>query len=82
VRGTHKPNGPRDGWAEFRRRFPAQRGFIRVTPVAYSSDSLDALVYYEFYCGSLCGGGVVVSLTRREPAKRWKPRVTLFIWES
>src|SRR5947209_2618392 len=47
--------GVAGGWAEFRRRYPNQHGYLNVSPVALTADSLDALVYYDLHCGGRCG---------------------------
>lgn len=73
--------GPRAGWEEFRRRFPSARLYFALTPVAFSADSAQALVYYDYHCGSLCGGGNAVWLTR-EPVGEWVVRKTVMFWVS
>lgn len=69
------------GWVEFYRRYPRQRRYLRFSPVAFSSDSLDAMVYYEYYCGGLCGGGNAVWLTRRDD-HTWRVRKVVGLWVS
>ena len=69
------------GWEEFHRRYPNQRSYLRFSPVAFSADSLDALVYYESHCGGRCGRGEAVWLTRRESA-RWRVRKNVGFWVS
>jgi hypothetical protein len=69
----------RDGWDEFYRRYPRQRSYLRFTPVAFSADTLDALVYYEQYCGSLCGEGTAVWL-RRQSTGRWRVQKSVNFW--
>jgi len=61
------------GWNEFHRRYPRQPGYLTVSPVALSADTLDALAYYEFRCGGLCGQVQFVWITRRG-TKRWHVR--------
>lgn len=69
------------GWAEFYRRYPRQRNYLRFSPVAFTTDSLDALVYYEYRCGGRCGGGNAVWLTRRD-GTRWRVRKVFNFWIS
>ena len=71
----------RGGWQEFHRRYPNQRGYLRFSPVAFSADTLDALVYYESHCGGLCGRGEAVWLTRRASA-HWRVRKVVGCWVS
>jgi hypothetical protein len=74
-------SGTGEGWTEFYRRYPRQRKSLRLTPVVFTSDSLDALVYYEYYCGSLCAGGDAVWL-KRDKTQRWKIRKVVGFWVS
>ena len=73
--------GVGDGWKEFNRRYPRQRTYYQFSPVAFSTDSLDALVYYEYRCGGRCGGGNAVWLTRRDNV-RWQVRKIVTFWIS
>lgn len=74
-------SGPGGGWAEFSRRYPRQRQYLRLTPIVFSADSLDALTYYEYHCGPLCGGGDAVWL-KRDAAGRWSVRKVVWFWIS
>jgi hypothetical protein len=73
--------GAGSGWVEFSRRYPRQRQYLSLTPVVFTSDSLDALVYYEYGCGPLCGGGDAVWL-KRDKAHRWTIRKIIGFWIS
>ena len=73
--------GRRDAWDEFYRRYPRQREYLRFTPVAFSADSLDALVYYEYHCGLECGGGDAVWLSRRGGGG-WRVQKVIGFWVS
>ena len=74
-------HGVTGGWNEFRKRYPGQHGFLRVSPVALSADSLDALVYYELRCGGLCGTGEALWISRRG-TNRWHVRKRFHFWSS
>jgi hypothetical protein len=74
-------SGP-NGWTEFHRRYPKQRGYLGLSPVAFSADSLDALVYYEYHCGGLCGRGDAVWLNRSAATDRWRLRKRVMFWIS
>jgi hypothetical protein len=67
------------------RRLAAERlggtGILAVTPIAFTDDSAQALVYYEVWCGSLCGGGYEVWLVRG-PDGRWVQRQEMTHWVS
>ena len=68
------------GWREFERRFPGVRAFYQFSPVVFNADSSEALIYYHYHCGGLCGGGSLV-LVRREGAT-WRVRQILQFWIS
>lgn len=62
--------GPgRDYWREFGRRFPDAAGVARVSPIAYSTDGTEAMVYVAFGGGVLNAHGDAVVL--RLVAGRW-----------
>jgi len=69
-------------WTEFHRRYPHQFGYVALSPVVFSSDSLDALVYYDEYCGDFCGVGEAVWLSRRATPGAWKVQKVIRFWVS
>jgi hypothetical protein len=73
-------SGPR-GWDEFYRRYPRQRLWIALSPVVFSQDSTQALLYREYHCGGLCGRGDLMWLERRADSK-WHVRKRLTYWIS
>ncbi|MFL5574708.1 MAG: hypothetical protein ACJ79S_01860, partial [Gemmatimonadaceae bacterium] len=54
---------------------------LAVTPIAFSDDSAQALVYYEVWCGDLCGGGYELWFVRGA-AGRWRLRQETTHWVS
>lgn len=74
-------DGPSAGWSTFARTYPRARGYSTFSRIAYGVDSTDALVYYEYHCGPLCGVGQAVYLTRRAD-QRWRVREVLQFWVS
>lgn len=68
------------GWAAFHRRFPRARVRLSVSPVAFSVDGAEAVVYYEYDCGGLCGGGDLAWLARS--ATGWAVRKIVPFWIS
>lgn len=74
-------NGAGRGWQEFTRRYPRQRQYLQLSPIVFDADSLNALVYYEYHCGPLCGGGDAVWLTRGLSHK-WNVRKVIGFWVS
>lgn len=57
-------------------------GAHRFTPVAFNADSTSAYLYYEFFCGSLCGGGQGLWLTRSHADRGWRVRYVAPYWIS
>lgn len=74
-------NGPGEGWQRFHESYPSQRQFIGLSSVAFSRDGESALVYYEYHCGGLCGGGNAVWLMHM-PGGPWQIRKVLMFWVS
>ena len=68
-------------WTEFYRRYPRQRVWIRLSPVVFNQDSTQAVLYREYYCGSLCGSGDLMWLDRRNDST-WHVRKSLNHWVS
>jgi hypothetical protein len=57
-------------WAAFKRQYKSE-GWVSYSDVLVTSDSLDALVYTEAHCGSLCGEAGYIWLHRTAPAAPW-----------
>lgn len=74
--------GPMDGWAEFYRRYPKQRAWYAFSPIAFSADSSQAYVYYEYHCGGLCGGGTGLWFIRARGDSIWSLRLRAPYWIS
>ena len=72
---------PDEGWNEFVRRFPAQRRYFGFSPVAFSKDGINALVYMAYYCGALCASGDAYWLSRAGDG-RWRLRQRIQAWAS
>ncbi|HEY1306667.1 MAG TPA: hypothetical protein VGF24_24100 [Vicinamibacterales bacterium] len=51
------------------------------TPVFFTADGRRAVVYFEHYCGNLCGEGTPVWLTRTT-AGAWQIGGGLMVWNS
>lgn len=65
------------GWAELDRRYPRQRNILGFSPVAFSADSTEAMVYYTYSCGPECGGREVIWLSVVGVAETWQVRAKL-----
>lgn len=71
-----------EGWAEFYRRYPRQRGWFRFSPVAFSAVGESALVYFEFLCGWLCAEGTVAWIDQPVRGGPWVVRKLITLWVS
>ena len=70
-----------DDWEAFKRRYEAD-GWISFSDVLVTSDDLDALVYIEARCGSLCGHGTYIWLHRTGSAGQWSIAKSIVAWVS
>ena len=69
------------GWDEFFRRYPQAKGYSSWSRISYGNDGRQALLYYEYHCGGLCGRGDLVLLARDDDDK-WHVRQVLNFWIS
>ena len=73
--------GPgRDYWREFSSRFPDAAGVVRASPVAYSTDGMEAMVYVAFAGGILDAHGDAMVL--RSVSGRWYVVDHVTTWSS
>jgi hypothetical protein len=56
--------------------------YFRVSPVAFSADSVDAVVAFDRICSPRCGSGAVAWLSRRGGDRRWHVQGTAMTWIS
>lgn len=71
-RAINGPPGERPGAAQ------GVRGVWRVSPIAYSADSKDAMFYYRVVCGLRCGEEAIV-WARKDAKGRWDIRHTAIL---
>ena len=71
--GTRVLHEPRETSPEAGNTLPLP--FLTFSPIALSSDAREALLYFEYHCGVLCGYGDVAWLSRSEDGQ-WRPRAT------
>jgi hypothetical protein len=63
------------------RTHPSPRFIYSFSPVAYTKDGLNAVVYYGYTCGyGLCGAGNVLWLTRRATDTEWRVQRQIYGW--
>ena len=70
FRTAPRGNSPDSRWIPFRERFNATSYQAFSRPIV-TDDGLDALVYYQHACGSLCGESGYVWLHRSSTADAW-----------
>ena len=57
-------------WKEFYEKYPASGGFISFSRVGFNREMNEALVYFEHWCGRVCGSGFYLVLKKDEVG--WK----------
>ena len=63
--------------------FPAATtAIVRLSRALVTPDQLDAIVYGEWFCGSLCGEGSYVWLHRASASAEWRERKRIVRWVS
>jgi len=53
------------GWKKFRNSHPDMQGYIGLLPVGLSADRNLAIVFLDRYCGTKCGAGGIVTLSKK-----------------
>lgn len=66
-------------WRSFDQKFPGSSGIINVSSVGFNRNRTQALIDTSWKCGSACGGGKMVLLTKNNG--QWKVTSTLKVWE-
>jgi hypothetical protein len=61
------------GWRTFKERYPRNTKVVYFSPVAFSTDSSEALVYLRYHCGPLCGELILVWL-KRDDTGNWRAK--------
>lgn len=70
----------KDGWKTFYTQYPGSLGFVEISIPTFSPDSNHALTYLHHGCGSLCGTGYLVYLTRVDGV--WRIEKSALLWVS
>lgn len=68
-----------DGWKRFYKHYPKSSGIWNLSPVGYSDDGREALVYVAHGCGGLCGTGHLFLLAKQDGVWVVKNRTMLWI---
>lgn len=66
------------GWKNFFSKFPNAPGILLVSRVGFNSDKTEAVVYAGKSCGTLCGEGYYVRLTKI--GDRWTVADQTTVW--
>jgi hypothetical protein len=61
---------------------PETTAVVRLSRALVTSDQLDAVVYGEWYCGTLCGEGAYVWFHRDRADAEWRERKRITRWIS
>lgn len=73
--------GVEENWSAFRIQVKA-RGWLAFSDRLLAGDELNALVYYEAWCGGLCGEGGYVWLRRDTVGSPWRIAKKIVRWMS
>jgi hypothetical protein len=68
------------GWKDFYEKYPESGGLISFSRVGFDSRMTQALVYFEHWCGGLCGSGNYILL--RKEGESWKVVSVSRAWDS
>jgi hypothetical protein len=69
-----------DGWKQFQAKYPKASSIDTVSRVGFNNGKTQALVYYGYVCGPLCGQGQFVLLTKT--GDKWNIEKEWMIWIS
>jgi hypothetical protein len=70
-------------WLQFYSTFPESRGFSGVSAVGFYEARTRAMVYAEYHCGPLCGGGYHHLLEKRNGERvAARPAAVACVWKS
>ena len=69
-----------EGWDEFYRKYPNSSGYITLSRVGFNKQATKAVIYRETGCGSLCGYGGYIFLSRE--SGEWKVTTGYNCWQS
>ena len=70
----------KNGWKTFYAQYPGSFGFVEISIPTFSPDCDHALTYLHHGCGSLCGTGYLVYLTRVDGI--WRIEENALLWIS
>jgi hypothetical protein len=68
------------GWQGFYAKYPESGGYIAFSRVGFNAGMDQSLVYFEHWCGGLCGSGIYLLLTKETDG--WKVTKELRSWIS
>src|SRR5204862_1604277 len=80
IFGTAKYHDTTEDWAKFYDRFRDSGGYIGLSNIGFNKARSQALVYFVHWCGTLCGSGHYILLSRT--GKEWKVEMAEGIWIS
>jgi hypothetical protein len=69
-----------DGWDDFYKKYPNSSGYITFSRIGFNSDATKAAIYSETVCGSLCGYGGYILLSKNNGT--WRVITGYGCWQS
>ena len=69
-----------DNWSKFYGKFPDSGGHVHYSNVGFNKGHDQALVYFVHWCGTLCGTGHYILLSKKD--KVWNVELSAMTWIS
>lgn len=69
------------GWTDFRKKYPKSGGYYaQFSRIGFSPDKKQAIIYFEYYCGSLCASGDYIFFVKEKD--KWIEKGKVNLWVS
>ena len=81
VKAIFRPYVPLDeAWKVFHAKYPKASSIVNLSRVGFNKEKTQALVYYSYVCGGLCGQGQYLLLTKKDD--KWVIEKEVMAWIS
>lgn len=68
------------GWKKFHETYPDSDGYAGFSRVGFNGKKDNAIVYFEYSCGGLCGSGYYLTLNKKKG--HWEVSSRKMVWVS
>ncbi|HEX6188542.1 MAG TPA: hypothetical protein VFZ40_10715 [Pyrinomonadaceae bacterium] len=80
VRGIFGDSDLDEAWKVFHARYPKAGSIVNLSRVGFNTKKTQALIYYAYFCGGLCGQGQYILLTKKDD--KWVIEKEVMAWIS